>query len=321
MIRPKFNSQNKIKTFINKMHLFWYLITSENVISLGDVFNGKIGKILNFLNIKQYCVISSCAHEAPLSVWQKIGNGRLCNNCNLKSKNIHICKDNLFQVKFNNRKIYSSGEITLGYFPNAMVPNQIVLPFISCDKKYFNPDIKIPKKFKINKRSDTVYIIHSYFNDQVRIGEDGLNKIKGTKFIINAIDRLKQEGFKIKLINPTNMKQKDLRYVQVQCDICVEELNYGWWGSTPLECASLGVPTIVFMDKHFKDIWKKNFPELSGSIPFVNSSTDEIYKQLKKLCKSESLRNKIKNKSLKFSKLFLDPEKNAKTFLRKLNIA
>lgn len=313
MIRPLFKSQASIPKFFNGIRLLYLCITSECIVSLGSVIGGKYGFIISkVFGRKQICIISSCALEARMSTWIAETYGRLCSNCGLRKNNKAYCGNQESDARLKARELYSIGEITSGAIPFTEVPNETAIPFISCATDYFNPAIDIPVEWKIDKKDDFIYIIHSYAADSNRLDNDELNPIKGTSAILAAVDKLRDEGYKIEIINPTKVHQKNMRFLQVQADFCVDELLYGWWGSTPLECAALGVPTILHLDPIFVRHWKQNFPHLADLIPFYNATPVTIYEAIKKLCDSPELRRELSAKSLRFAEEFLDPHKNAK---------
>lgn len=320
MIRPPFIPDNRLKSYVNAIHQLYLYATSEYIISLGGVMGGWWGFVVTkIFRSKQLCVISSCATEARMSSWMMVGNGRLCNNCGLLKNNTNHCTETHADQRLKSRLLFSHGEITSGAVSFSETPNERAIPFISCDKSFFNRELVIPHHLKINKKEGFVYIIHSFAADKNRLQSDGLNPIKGTKFILDAIDRLINEGYKIELINPTNIIQKDMRFLQLQADFCVEELFYGWWGSTPLECAALGIPSLLFIDPDFEAHWYTNFPDLKGYIPFLNTTHHNVYSNIKLLCDNPVIRDDLSRKSLIFADKFLDTKKNARSLLSILN--
>ena len=320
MIRPIFDSKNKLLILIDNIRRMYLCVTSECVFSLGNVIGGRWGHIIcKIFGRKQMCVLTSCALEARMSTWIKVGNGRLCDNCGLRLNKKNYCNDLESDKRLVDRKNYSIGEVSSGAIPFSEAPNEKPIPFFCCDKNYFNPKIEIPDSYKIKKKKDFIYIIHSYAEDKDRLNNDGINPIKGTPAILSAIHRLKEEGYNIELINPSKIDQMHMRFLQVQADFCVDELLYGWWGCTPLECAALGIPTIVYLDPNFLAHWKKNFPQLSELIPFLSATKETVYDTIKVLCDNPSLRFDLSKKSKEFAAIFLDPDKNAQNIIDIIN--
>ena len=94
--------------------------------------------------------------------------------------------------------------------------------------------------------------MHGFHNK----GREQNNKnIKGSPFIKLAIDRLIKEGHEIEYLFLNDIDSNKMRYYQTQADIIVEQLIYGWWGSSGIETMALGKPVICYL----RDEWKNNF--------------------------------------------------------------
>ena len=65
-----------------------------------------------------------------------------------------------------------------------------------------------------------------------------------------AIDRLRGEGVPVRLEFVTDMPSKDVRFIQVQADIIVDQLNYGRYGRNRREGMMLGRPTVCYINKN-----------------------------------------------------------------------
>ena len=66
-----------------------------------------------------------------------------------------------------------------------------------------------------------------------------------------------------------------MKYYQVQADIVVEQLIYGWWGSTGVETMSLGKPVICYLRESQMKEFNNNYPEIK-SIPIVKANVFNI---------------------------------------------
>ncbi len=72
--------------------------------------------------------------------------------------------------------------------------------------------------------------------------------MKGTAVVLAAIDRLKAEGLPVQLCFATDVPSRVVRFIQVQADIVVDQLNYGRTGANARESMMLGRPVIVRLD-------------------------------------------------------------------------
>ena len=111
-------------------------------------------------------------------------------------------------------------------------------------------------------------------------------KISRDQYITSrAVNKLIDEGFEIENHNLTNTDSKSMRYYQVQADIVVDQLIYGWWGSTALECMALGKPVICYLNPEMKESFFTVFPEYEF-LPIIESDVNNIYRVLKNLIRA-----------------------------------
>ena len=310
-------------SLIDQVYFLGVFARSRAILSRGHVFSGLRGYFLDSVaQTRQYCFLSSCALEARMTIWQATPGCDMCEHCELRVKNLHYCHDHLAQKRLRQRQRFSSGEIATGAFPFTEAPNELMVPFLSCSPEQFHPNLEVPDHHLLRRDSpDQLLILHAYAQDERRMNStDGLNTIKGTDQVLLAVDTLKREGLNIKLVNLTGYNQQELRYLQVQADLCIDELRYGWWGSTPLECAALGVPTIVYINYLFASFWQKNYPEYATLIPFLSADTNTITDVLRLLCLDAGLRAELRRKSLRFAQAYLDPDRNARVLARALGL-
>lgn len=117
---------------------------------------------------------------------------------------------------------------------------------------------------------------------------------KGTKYIVSATERLKNEGFKFefRLFEPRST-QEEVRKEMSKCDIIIDQIRGGAHGITCVEAMSLGKPVIEYIREDL--IYK--YP---SDLPIVNANPDTIYDKLKMLIKDAELRHEIGIKSRKY---------------------
>ncbi len=110
------------------------------------------------------------------------------------------------------------------------------------DPDRWHPDIEVPPDMDIGPSSGEVIVYHAVGNHDARraAGRD----IKGTGSLMNAIEALKAEGFPIRLVFAHDIPSTKVRFLQVQADIVVDQLNYGRYGANAREALMLGKATI-----------------------------------------------------------------------------
>ncbi len=232
-------------------------------------------------------------------------DGNICDNCGWDD---NVCDDKNNKNKFNILKKYF--DLYLG-FPDIISTqyNQITYKYKSLDLNLWSPTIKIPEQFKLPK-TKKIRILHSFFKEN---RENSGKNIKGSPFIVEAIKRLRKEGYNVEYFYISDVESKNMRFYQVQSDIVIEQLIYGWWGSTGVETMALGKPVICYLREDAKKNFFKFFPEYD-SLPIIEANVQNIYEVLKKTVKDKAFRDEKAKESRIFAESFFDIEKNVKKF-------
>jgi hypothetical protein len=114
------------------------------------------------------------------------------------------------------------------------------------DADIWRPDLVPPDDLRVERRPGAILVYHAVGNYATRRVAD--RDIKGTGAVMAAIDRLKAEGLPVELYFATDVPNRVVRYIQVQADIIVDQLNYGRLGANAREGMMLGRPVIVRLD-------------------------------------------------------------------------
>ena len=152
--------------------------------------------------------------------------------------------------------------------------------------------------------------MHSYLDE----GRTYLNRnIKGTPYIKQAVEDLIKEGFDIELLLITGIPIADMRFLQSQADLIIDELIYGWHGSTSIEALCLGVPVICYLREESINLFRENFPNLPD-IPIINANTLNLTDVLRSLLSEPKELVRIAKDSREFAKLHFDLLANTEEF-------
>ncbi len=111
------------------------------------------------------------------------------------------------------------------------------------DSQLWRPDIEPPEDLRVSRAPGEILIYHAVGNYETRRANG--RDIKGTGAVMAAIDRLKVEGFPVRLIFATDIPSDRVRFLQVQADIVVDQLNYGRHGANAREAFMLGKPVVT----------------------------------------------------------------------------
>jgi len=124
--------------------------------------------------------------------------------------------------------------------------------------------------------------------------------IKGSRFIIKAVEELQLEGYKIELIMKQKIKHSNIKKLMANVDVVVDQLVVGWYGMFAVEAMSLGKPVLCNIDKNlenlfiFEGIIKKN------SLPVIKCDYGNIKEVLKQMIGMKRKLNNIGKKSRSF---------------------
>lgn len=258
--------------------------------------------LLNILNKKLLCFPNGCLQEVLRKDFVKHEDGNVCANCGWSNR---VCDDEQNQFFFDIRNKYFDFTIANTPIQSNRIEKHLIKER-TIDLDIYHPDIDIPKSFKLPK-TNNLRILHSFYNKN---REHGNKNIKGSPYILEAINRLKNEDYPVEYFYLNDIPSKHMRFYQVQADIVVEQLIYGWWGSTGIETMALGKPVVCYITPSWKKTFLETFPEYDD-LPIVEANTETIYEVLKKLVVDENYRKQKGRESRSFAEQHFDAKRNA----------
>jgi len=177
-------------------------------------------------------------------------------------------------------KIFVSTPDLLEWSSNAeWVPNPISLdkfPYVGVEDK---------------NKSEEINIVHA----------PSSRAKKGTEYVIEAVNKLKKEGYKINLILVENMPYKKAIECYKKADIVIDQLLIGWYGMVSIECMALGKPVCVYI--------RDDLESFMPFIPVLNTSPKNIIENIRILIEDEKLRKELGRKGRKYVELMHDAKK------------
>ncbi len=258
--------------------------------------------ISKILKIKILYLATGCHDYESKERFQKFDEGKVCGNCG----SFNNCRDSLNLSNFKRIKRYSDFNIGSGYI-NSTKFNMTHIKFKSINLVQWKPGISIPDEYQLPK-SNRIKILHSAFLTQSNRDWQGRN-IKGSGYVKDAIEKLIGEGYECEHIYISGIPSNAMRYYQAQADIVVDQLIYGWWGSTTVEALALGKPVICYL----RNEWKQNFfntlPEYD-ELPIAEANPTSIYTVLKDLLDNQQKREELGQAARKFAEKHFDPKLN-----------
>ncbi|PPJ63032.1 glycosyl transferase family 1 [Cuspidothrix issatschenkoi] len=238
--------------------------------------------------------------QTTFAQWSALDGRIVCNTC-MWQDNPQVCNDekNLAWGKKVDTYCDLICAETVPALDYVDTNKTIFEPLSMClDPDFWTPELSIPEEFKVKKNQDEILVYHAVGNYDIRT-RDNQRNIKGTPAVMDAIERLKSEGIPVKLIFITNMKNKEVRYIQAQADIIVDQLNLGRYGATARECMMLGKPVICYINPY--ELKQGHQLACQDEFPLVSATEETVYDVLKDLALNQEKRLNIGQKSREYA--------------------
>lgn len=99
---------------------------------------------------------------------------------------------------------------------------------------------------------------------------------KGSDYILEALNKLIEEGYPLEIDLVEGVTHLELKNRYLKCDIFIDQILAGWYGTASIEAMAIGRPVICFMrNDYFKEI------DYNIDIPIISADPDSIYDVLK----------------------------------------
>lgn len=253
---------------------------------------------------------TGCIDDDGKSTWGTFDSGNVCGNCGFFDR----CDEKAQSLNFARIRRFFDFVVGFGV-KNSREFIETHMRYKSIDLTLWHPNLTIPPEHQLPAK-DNIRILHSAYLSNSGRNWRGRN-IKGSPFVLVAIERLQAEGYPVEYLYLESKPSNQMRFYQAQADIVVEQLIYGWWGSTGVETMALGKPVVCYLRPAWKQFFLKNFPEYD-SLPIVEADTGTIYDALKKLVTDADYRRRKGVESRRFAEAHFDPEKNTKALIQLL---
>lgn len=102
--------------------------------------------------------------------------------------------------------------------------------------------------------------------------------VKGTRFVLDAISRLKAEGVALEFILVEGLSHAEARRIYEQADLLIDQLLCGWYGGLAVEFMALGKPVICYIREDDLEFIPQQMRE---ELPIINATPATIYDVLR----------------------------------------
>jgi glycosyltransferase involved in cell wall biosynthesis len=178
------------------------------------------------------------------------------------------------------------------------------------DADFWSLDLAIPEQYRIDRKPGEIIVVHSVGNFETRA--DATRNIKGTPAVVRAIENLQRDGIPIRLAFFKDVPSRDMRFIQAQADIVVDQLNFGRYGSTSREALMLGRPVVCNI-RPGEPAGQPQLVSLAQS-PIQHADEISIEAALRRLAADTALRHQIGLNSRAFAEQWFEKDACAARF-------
>lgn len=116
--------------------------------------------------------------------------------------------------------------------------------------------------------------------------------VKGTSYILKAVDRLKEKGLKFDFRLVEGLSNEDAAAVYARSDIIIDQLKIGWHGVLSTEAMALGKVAMCYIREDLVDSLK-----FDGQLPLINVNEDTLEVELESIILNSHRRIEIGNRA------------------------
>jgi glycosyltransferase involved in cell wall biosynthesis len=172
--------------------------------------------------------------------------------------------DKLINERLKRESRYADLQLVCAPYLLEFVPGAKLLP-LAIDLNDWEYHPKLPPE-------NEVFIMHAPTSR-----ED-----KGTSIILKTIEELIGEGFNLRLMLVEQVIHEELKSKYIECDIFIDQILSGWYGTCSVEAMATGRPVMCFLREEFCN---KYLPE--GMAPLINVNIDNFKYILRDLLKKK----------------------------------
>lgn len=170
-------------------------------------------------------------------------------------------------------------------------------------RKFLPPRVK--RVYIVPLRIDVGALLPVYPDDNnlkppVIVHAPSDNVTKGSKYVIEAIENLKQK-YNFTFILVQNKSQKEAMEIYKQADIIIDQLFIGTYGVFAIEAMALGKPVLTYLSEDML----KTFPK---ELPIVNVNIQNLQERIERLIDDPKMRRQLGMKGRQFVECYHDSE-------------
>ena len=131
--------------------------------------------------------------------------------------------------------------------------------------------------------------------------------IKGTRHVVDAVERLRAEGAPVRLDLIEGLTHDQVRARTAAADVVVDQLMIGWYGGFAVEAMALGRPLVCFI--------REEENPFGAALPIVRASPSTLVERLRELLRDPARRREAGQAGRRFVEREHDPRTLARRAL------
>ncbi|MDQ6421277.1 glycosyltransferase family 4 protein [Paenibacillus sp. LHD-117] len=167
-------------------------------------------------------------------------------------------------------KVHANMRLLSSYIDHTIINDYELMPYV---KPYYKHVHVVPYTIDVHQ-------IKPFYpapdSQPLIVHAPSHREVKGTEFVIAAVERLKKEGheFQFKLLE--NLPHTEVMQLYRKSTIVIDQLRIGTYANLSIEAMAMGKPVICYI----RDDLRSTFPP---GLPIVSANPDTIYEVLKDL--------------------------------------
>ncbi|MBM7631564.1 glycosyltransferase family 4 protein [Geomicrobium sediminis] len=185
---------------------------------------------------------------------------------------------------------------------HAIVPDYEMLPYVEPYYKHVHVVLRAIDVSSYTpvypKETDKPVVVHAPSH----------HEIKGTPFVLEAVEQLKQEGLDFEFRKIENLSHEEAMKAYQKATVVIDQLRIGSYANLTMESMALGKPVICYVRE---DLVSK-FP---GKLPIINANPDTLTSVLRNFLMKNNDWNKIGKESRAYVEQYHHVERIAKQMI------
>jgi hypothetical protein len=178
----------------------------------------------------------------------------------------------------------------------------------SLDPEFWNPGLMVPTNYRLPLPDGTVTLYHAVGNFALRSDVLSRRNLKSTHVYLDVVERLRADGYAVELAFFQDVPNTKVRFYQLQADIVVDMLTFGWFGANVREALMLGKPVVCYIRPEWLETVRRENPEYAEELPIVSATPETVYDVLRDLIEHPEKRAEIGRRSREFAVKWHSPD-------------